>query len=142
MIFRFKKIAAQRLWRCYNYYIGKRGVISKEEVDKYIDQLDPGQANILKTLRSEVISEFPQLNEKFKWSMPVYTLNDQDVTYFQATKQGVNFGFNQGSRLDDPQDLLEGTGKNMRHIKVHDTDSLDLEYLKELLSQAIELASQ
>lgn len=116
--------------------------MAKEEVDKYIDQLDSEQANILKTLRSEVISEFPRLNEELKWSMPVYTLNNQDVTYFQATKQGVNFGFNQGSRLDDPQGLLEGTGKNMRHIKVRDTDSLDLEYLKKLLSRAVELAGE
>lgn len=74
--------------------------------------------------------------------MPVYTLNNQDVAYLQATKQGVDFGFNQGSRLDDPRRLLEGTGKNMRHIKVRDTDFLDLEYLKRLLSQAVELADK
>jgi hypothetical protein len=35
-----------------------------------------------------------------------------------ANKAHVTFGFYKGVELADPEDLLEGTGKGMRHVKV------------------------
>jgi hypothetical protein len=33
-------------------------------------------------------------------------------------KNHVTFGFHYGTSLDDPERLLEGTGKNLRHVKL------------------------
>lgn len=49
--------------------------------------------------------------EHFCWIMP-------------ATKH-VNLGFNYGAELPDPANLLEGTGKLFRHIKIKSTEQLN-----------------
>ena len=48
----------------------------------------------------------------------------------------VNFGFNKGSDLDDPGNMLIGDGSQYRYIKVKDKDDFHEWYAKELLVQA------
>lgn len=107
------------------------------EISNYIAKLGPIQTIIVKELRALIKSDFPQFKEEYKWSRPVYTLNDKDIAYILATQQGANFGLVTGAQLDDPKGLLEGTGKDMRHIKIHDLESLDREYIKQLVTQAV-----
>ena len=38
--------------------------------------------------------------------------------YVRAFKAHVNLGFFQGAHLPDPENLLEGTGKTLRHVKL------------------------
>ena len=45
----------------------------------------------------------------------------------------VNFGFNYGTELPDPKDLLEGTGKLFRHIKIRSVVQLSDKDLIKLL---------
>ncbi len=40
--------------------------------------------------------------------------------YAMPHKTHVNFGFFQGAILPDPEGLLEGTGKRLRHVKISD----------------------
>ncbi len=42
--------------------------------------------------------------------------------------------------MKDPKGLLEGSGKGMRHIKVHTLKEIDNEYFTELVKQAASLA--
>jgi hypothetical protein len=41
-----------------------------------------------------------------------------------ATERHVNLGFTTGARVRDPDGLLEGTGKNLRHVKLRSKDDL------------------
>ena len=60
-----------------------------------------------------------------------------------ATYSGhVNLGFNQGARLDDPDELLLGSGKQIRHIRVDDLNVVKKKNVKRLISDAIELGKQ
>ena len=49
---------------------------------------------------------------------PVGCVEDAAFAYVNAFKHHVNVGFFRGASLDDPQGLLEGSGKRMRHVKV------------------------
>ncbi len=40
------------------------------------------------------------------------------ICYIGVLKDRVNLGFHQGAHMRDPYGLLEGTGKQMRHIKI------------------------
>lgn len=40
-------------------------------------------------------------------------------------KNHVTFGFHHGTSLKDPESLLAGTGKNIRHVKLPDVESLN-----------------
>ena len=49
----------------------------------------------------------------------------------------VNVGIAGGASLDDPDRLLEGTGKVHRHLKVRSVDRLDDERVQALLRRAV-----
>ena len=48
------------------------------------------------------------------------------ICYIGVLKDHVNLGFHHGTDLRDPDKLMEGTGKSMRHIKIrHMSDALN-----------------
>jgi len=49
---------------------------------------------------------------------PNACVEDAPFGYVNAFKSHVNVGFFYGVALDDPGQLLEGSGKRMRHVKV------------------------
>jgi hypothetical protein len=52
----------------------------------------------------------------------------------------LNLGFNKGTLLSDPNQLLKGTGKLIRHISITNTEDFNNDAVKHLISQAIELS--
>ena len=49
----------------------------------------------------------------------------------------MNLGFDYGASLMDPDGLLEGTGKSLRHIKLRDVSASNSASVTALLRQAI-----
>jgi len=50
---------------------------------------------------------------------PTACVGQAAFAYVNAFSKHANIGFYQGAALFDPLGLLEGTGKRMRHIKLH-----------------------
>ena len=48
------------------------------------------------------------------------------VFFLMPHKERVNLGFNHGTSLPDPKGLLEGTGKNIRHVRLGDKEAVAL----------------
>jgi hypothetical protein len=61
----------------------------------------------------------------------------QHFGWIMTAKSHVNMGFNYGSSLADPDNLLEGTGKNMRHIKIRKPGDLDNPAVDDLIVEAV-----
>lgn len=57
--------------------------------------------------------------------------------YILPYKSWVNLGFYQGAHLPDPDELLEGTGKSMRHIKIHSLEGIKKSGVKALIQEAL-----
>jgi len=49
----------------------------------------------------------------------------------------VNFGFNYGSQLNDPDGVLKGSGKWVRHIRIAKPADLESPKLRDFIRQAI-----
>jgi hypothetical protein len=49
---------------------------------------------------------------------PVVCVEDAPFAYVNVFRSHTNVGFFYGAHLDDPAGLLEGTGRNMRHVKL------------------------
>ncbi len=49
---------------------------------------------------------------------PTACVKDAAFAYVNSFKSHVNVGFFRGAELADPEQLLEGTGKYMRHVKL------------------------
>ena len=67
---------------------------------------------------------------------PVACVEDAAFAYVNAFKAHVNVGFFHGATLDDPEGLLEGDGKRMRHVKVRLERRVDEGALRELIAEA------
>src|SRR5438552_3544395 len=50
--------------------------------------------------------------------------------YISAQKNDVNLGFYYGAELPDPNGLLGGTGKLLRHVKIHDANTIRSQALR------------
>jgi hypothetical protein len=49
---------------------------------------------------------------------PTVCVYDAPFAYVNVYQDHTNVGFFHGAHLEDPAGLLEGTGKNMRHVKL------------------------
>ena len=61
----------------------------------------------------------------------------QHYAYIAVHSAHVNLGFYRGAGLADPHGLLEGSGKNLRHVKLYDLAATRSAAISELLRQAI-----
>ena len=58
------------------------------------------------------------------------------VAYVSPHRGHVNLGFLRGTELPDPEGLLEGTGKLLRHVKIKSVEDLERPALRELVAAA------
>ncbi len=58
--------------------------------------------------------------------------------YIMPQKSYVNLGFFHGVELKDFKDLLEGSGKRLRHIKIHSLAEANRPVIKKVLRAALE----
>ena len=56
--------------------------------------------------------------------------------YVSAQKDDVNLGFYYGAELPDPDELLQGTGKLLRHVKIREVKAIRSRALRRLLEVA------
>jgi hypothetical protein len=67
---------------------------------------------------------------------PTACVGDAAFAYVNAFKAHVNVGFFRGAELADPEKLMEGTGKFMRHVKLGPTRDVDAKALMTLIETA------
>lgn len=89
-------------------------------------------------LRKVIRGIAPQLQEAMKYGMPSF-LQKHMVCYIMPAKDHVTFGFYGGEDLPDPKQLLEGSGKSMRHAKVRTLGEARNPALRALLKEAVRL---
>ncbi len=67
---------------------------------------------------------------------PTACVADAAFAYVNAFKAHVNVGFFRGAEIADPDGLLEGTGKFMRHVKLRPQGDVDARALMTLIETA------
>lgn len=67
---------------------------------------------------------------------PTACVGDAAFAYVNAFKAHVNVGFFRGAEIADPDGLLEGTGKFMRHVKLRPEHDVDARALMKLIETA------
>ena len=67
---------------------------------------------------------------------PVACVEDVPFGYVNSFRSHVNVGFFCGAALDDPEGLLEGSGKRMRHVKLKPGRELPAAALRDLVDAA------
>ena len=67
---------------------------------------------------------------------PVACLGDVPFGYVNVFTSHVNVGFYRGADLPDPAGLLQGNGRNMRHVKLRPGTATDAAALRRLIEVA------
>ena len=67
---------------------------------------------------------------------PTVCVNGAAFAYVNAFRAHVNVGFFRGAELADPEGLLEGTGRLMRHVKLRPAEDIDATALRGLIRTA------
>ena len=67
---------------------------------------------------------------------PTACVADVAFAYVNAFTAHVNVGFFRGAEIADPDGLLEGTGKLMRHVRLRSEHDVDARALMKLIETA------
>ena len=67
---------------------------------------------------------------------PTACVGDAAFAYVNVFTAHVNVGFFRGAEIADPEGLLEGTGKFMRHVKLRPDRDADAKALMKLIETA------
>ncbi len=108
-----------------------------DDPNSWFESLPREQAPVLRALRKLVLASGKDISEEMKWGRPCYSAAKGLYCYLHVTKKHATLGFHKGGSLKDPKNLLEGTGKDMRHIKVATMDDIDAPAFRSLLKQAM-----
>jgi hypothetical protein len=72
------------------------------------------------------------------WGIPTFDFHGP-ICFLMVGKNHVTFGFTRGTSLTDSAELLEGTGKNLRHVKLKEMAQVRDPNLRRLILEAAAL---
>ena len=82
------------------------------------------------------ITEVPWGNQKIAGYGVGPKKMSEHFCYIAPQKNYVNLGFMYGADLPDPEGLLEGSGKLLRHVKIRSLEDLQRPALRKLIEEA------
>jgi hypothetical protein len=115
---------------------------TKADFEKLLLKYDPPVRALAKKLRASVLDVFPVANEKtyFGWRNTWYgtTEKTRDAVFsISPQKEYVSLIFLRGTELNDPDGLLEGTGKKLMHVNLRGAADLKRPALRRLMKRAV-----
>jgi hypothetical protein len=116
------------------------------DFEKFLQLKNQDCIDLFVDLRSYVLELYPDANELLYHThalTSVFSISEKLSDAFcmiPIYTKHMNLGFNKGTILNDPNELLEGTGKLIRHIPVKTVSDYRNNEVRSLLKSAIDLA--
>lgn len=113
-------------------------------IDDVLGTIDPALRAVALALRELIISVDPDTHETPRPGDRVlsYGVGPRKMidgyAYIAPQRDYVNLGFYRGATLPDPDGLLEGTGKGLRHVKVRALAEVARPGLRALVAAAVD----
>jgi hypothetical protein len=107
-------------------------------IDDYVKKAGT-LASVMKAVRALVKNSVKGSEEYVNpWKIPSVDSHGP-LCCFMAGKEHVTFAFFRGAVLPDPEKLLEGTGKGVRHVKLRTVAEVKHPGVKQLIAEAAKL---
>lgn len=110
-----------------------------DNVNEYLDALDPGIAPLFHAVRACVLKAGPALNESIKWRNCLVYATTRNLIQTVVGKGKVSLIFFEGTSINDKHGLLEGEGSKARTLRITASDfsrTALSDYVKQSLKQA------
>jgi len=93
-------------------------------------------------LREILREEYPKATEAIYlgWRLVMYSVRE-DIAGIQIHRNHCSLYFSRGVELEDEDELLEGKGLRLRHVRIEDTRGFQEAVLRKLLRRASALAA-
>jgi hypothetical protein len=101
-----------------------------EKVKEYVEKQGSPQKEIILKVKDIFLKNLPNFNERLAWGVIVV---GKDKFYIASMKNRVHVGFAIHGLSKQEIRLFEGSGKTMRHIKIHSVDDIDEKKLIKLI---------
>lgn len=111
------------------------------QVQHWLDQLQHAQAAqyaLVSVLRRQILALAPGISEQVKYGGLLFG-HPQPFCGLFAYRQHVSLEFGQGARLNDEAGLLQGKGKQRRHLKLQQQADIDTLQVWQYLQAAYRL---
>jgi hypothetical protein len=94
--------------------------LTRKRFDDCIQKGNPELQSVAQAVRRLVKKLLPASVETINpWGIPTFSFHGP-IALLMVGKNHVTLGFTRGTSLDDPARLLDGTGKNLRHVKLRE----------------------
>lgn len=112
--------------------------VSTTKTDVYLRPLPDWQRSNFAYFRDAVHGVAPDVEEGWKWDVPVFLINGRLVCSFAAFAKHTKYNFFSGAAINDPTELFNSglESKRSRSINLAEGESLDARQLDGLLGQA------
>jgi len=101
-----------------------------KKVVEYIEKQKSPQKEIIQKVRKIFQNSLPNFEEKSAWGVITFA---EGKFYIAAMKNRVHVGFAINGLSKEEIGLFEGSGKTMRHIKIHSLEDIDEKKLLKLI---------
>ncbi len=116
---------------------------------KFLKPYDPAIRKLALQLRALVLEELAPCHENIydAYSAVAIGYGSSDrlrdgICHVAVYTKHVNLGFNQGALLKDPDGVLQGAGKQIRHLTIQTADDLARPEVRGFLKSALQLARE
>jgi hypothetical protein len=114
-----------------------RGPVKRDPAIEIWMKAHPGQLGAIARRWFEVMRNCgDDVREVLHDGHPTACVDDAGFGYVNVFKDHVNVGFFRGAEIPDPDCVLEGTGKFMRHVKLTPGRDFDAAALTNLINTA------
>jgi hypothetical protein len=110
----------------------------------YLASYDPHVSRLALALREVVLEEAPEAKESISKGYAVaigFSFTGKPIKdgfcHIAVYSTHVNLGFNRGALLPDPNGVLAGNGKAIRHVTLRDESDLERPFLRRYIQAAI-----
>lgn len=111
---------------------------ASQTIDKYLESLEGWKKDNLVMFRKLVHQVVPDVEETWKWDVPVFLNNGKMFCAMSAFAKHTKFNFFTGAKLNDKDKLFNNglESKQHRSLDMFEGDTIDQTKLGELLKQA------
>src|SRR5258708_25913779 len=113
-----------------------------KELIRFLKRFDPAIRELALDARELVLRVLRPSNESVL-NVYVVALNygfsermKDQVLYIAVYPKHINLGFHRGTTMDDPEGILEGSGKQMRHISIRSEADLGSPAVRDYVRRA------
>ena len=99
--------------------------------------MDEDKGETVISLRKSVLEITPSAKEEIKYGGLVFASDKRLFCGIFVRKNHISVEFDRGAEMQDPNNFLEGSGKNRRHLKIFQQEDIKNKKVEYYIKQSI-----